>query len=328
MATPLLSVQNLSIAYRIREKYYEAVRDVSFDLDEGESVALVGESGSGKSTIGLSILGLLPKNARITSGRILFGGKSLGDLSREEMRTLRWKQISMIFQGSMNSLDPIFKVGDQMVELLRFHKGMSKQEAKTISAEFIQSVGLKPSALDLYPHELSGGMKQRVVIALALLLNSNLLIADEPTTALDVTTQAEIVALMLRLKASHNMSMIFITHDLSLVPNLCSKVVVLYGGASMERGPISEVFSKPMNPYTKALINSVLTLERKDTMPIPGDPPTLRSMPNGCPFSPRCASAFLECESVFPEEYNVSNAKVRCLLYRTKKQEQQELERA
>jgi oligopeptide/dipeptide ABC transporter ATP-binding protein len=311
----LLSIRKLGIAYEIGGNYYEAVRDVSFDLDEGDSVALVGESGSGKTTAGLAILRLLPRNARITSGEILFGGKDISNLDRKGLRQLRWKQISMIFQGSMNALDPIFKVGDQMVELLRYHEKLSKDEARRKSTEYLSSVGLKPNVLELYPHELSGGMKQRVVIALSLLLNSKLLIADEPTTALDVTTQAEIVALLLRLKEERNMSLIFITHDLALVPNLCKNVVVLYGGTSMERGAISKIFSNPANPYTSALIGSVLTFERKNLTIIPGDPPNIRNMPPGCPFNPRCQSVFFECNKVFPAEYDVNDTKVRCLLY-------------
>jgi oligopeptide/dipeptide ABC transporter ATP-binding protein len=314
---PLLSIRGLTIAYAIEGRMYEAVRDVDFELGEGESLALVGESGSGKSTIGLSLLGLLPTNARVTSGQVLFQDKDILQSTREEMRALRWKQISMVFQGSMNALDPIFKVGDQMVELLKFHKKIGRREAWGESEEYVRKVGLRPSVLGLYPHKLSGGMKQRVVIALALLLNCRLLIADEPTTALDVTTQAEIVALLLKLKEEQKMSMIFITHDLSLVPHLCTKVVVLYGGTSMERGSIAEVFSRPKNPYTSALIASVLTLDRKaEARTIPGDPPNLRSMPSGCPFNPRCSYMFKECREVFPSEYDVSGTKVRCLLHR------------
>ncbi|HYB03302.1 MAG TPA: ABC transporter ATP-binding protein [Nitrososphaerales archaeon] len=311
----LLSVNDLGIAYKVGDSYYDAVRSVSFEIQYGGSIALVGESGSGKSTIGHSILGLLPKNAKLTSGQILFEEKNLAALSREEIRSFRWKEISMIFQGSMNALDPIFKVGDQMNELLEYHQRLSKKDANAISEEYLTKVGLKTSVLNLYPHELSGGMKQRVVIALALLLKSKLLIADEPTTALDVTTQAEIVELLIQLKSEHKMSMIFITHDLSLVENLCEQVVVMYGGAVMERGETSAVFSRPMNPYTKGLVGSVLTLDRKEAGTIPGDPPNLMSMPPGCPFNPRCPSAFAECGKTFPRERQVKESKVRCLLY-------------
>jgi oligopeptide/dipeptide ABC transporter ATP-binding protein len=311
----LLSVNDLGIAYKVGDRYYDAVRSVSFEIHQGGSIALVGESGSGKSTIGHSILGLLPTNAKLTSGEIVFEERNIARLSREEIRSLRWKEISMIFQGSMNALDPIFKVGDQMNELLEYHQQLSKKDAKAISEEYVAKVGLKTSVLNLYPHELSGGMKQRVVIALALLLKSKLLIADEPTTALDVTTQAEIVELLIQLKAEYKMSMIFITHDLSLVENLCEQVVVMYGGAVMERGETSTVFSSPMNPYTRGLVGSVLTLDRKEAGTIPGDPPNLKSMPPGCPFYPRCPSAFAECSRTFPREYQVKESKVRCLLY-------------
>ena len=313
--TSLLSIKDLGIAYKVGDRFYDAVRDVNFDLGEGDSVGLVGESGSGKSTIGLSIIGLLPKNAKVTAGKIFFQDKDILALSKEEIRGLRWKDISMVFQGSMNALDPIFKVGDQMTELLRFHEGISKQAAIAKSEEFLGKVGLKASVLNLYPHELSGGMKQRTLIALALLLRSKLLIADEPTTALDVTTQAEIVELLVKLKSEYKMSLIFITHDLSLVANLCNQVVVLYGGTSMERGNASRIFSNPMNPYTKALIGSVLTFDRKDASTIPGDPPNLKTMPLGCPFNPRCSSAFAQCTTSLPREYQVRDSKVRCLLY-------------
>jgi oligopeptide/dipeptide ABC transporter ATP-binding protein len=311
----LLTVNDLGIAYKVGDQYYEAVRNVSFEIQQGSSIALVGESGSGKSTIGYSILGLLPKNAKLTSGEILFEDKNLVALSREEIRSIRWKQISMIFQGSMNALDPIYKVGDQMMELLIFHEKIPKQDARTKSEEYLTKVGLKTSVMDLYPHELSGGMKQRVVIALALLLKSKLLIADEPTTALDVTTQAEIVELLIQLKSEYRMSMIFITHDLSLVENLCEQVAVMYGGTVMERGGTQSIFSNPANPYTKGLVGSVLTLDRKDAGTIPGDPPNLKSMPPGCPFNPRCPQAFAECSKTFPKEYQLKEAKVRCLLY-------------
>jgi oligopeptide/dipeptide ABC transporter ATP-binding protein len=311
----LLSIKDLGIAYKVGDQYYEAVRSVSFDVEQGASIALVGESGSGKSTIGHSILGLLPKNAKLTSGEILFEGNDIAKYSKEQIRSIRWKDISMVFQGSMNALDPIFKIGDQMKELLQYHEKISKTEARSKSEEIVTKVGLKTSVLDLYPHELSGGMKQRVVIALALLLKSKLVIADEPTTALDVTTQAEIVELLIQLKSEYRMSMIFITHDLSLVENLCEQVAVMYGGTIMERGSTSSVFTGPANPYTKALVGSVLTLERKNAGTIPGDPPNLKTIPTGCPFHPRCASAFAECSQKFPTEYQVKGNRVRCLLY-------------
>jgi peptide/nickel transport system ATP-binding protein len=312
----LLSIKDLSIAYRIGNSFYDAVRDVSFDLDEGHSLAIVGESGSGKSTIALSLLGLLPRNAKVTSGEASFADYSnIYSISDQELRAIRWKQISMIFQGSMNALDPIFTVGKQMTELLRYHRRVSKQEAQQTSREYLEKVGLAPSVLRLYPHELSGGMKQRVVIALALLLDSKLLVADEPTTALDVTTQADIVSLLLKLKAERHMSMIFITHDLSLAPQVCDEIAVMYGGTTMERGDIQDVLRAPRNPYTKALISSVLTLDRSKAQSIPGDPPNIQSMPQGCPFNTRCPSVFNRCIQVFPEEYHVDRARVRCLLY-------------
>ncbi len=311
----LLSVENLGIAYRIGDRQFDAVHDVSFDVGEGATVALVGESGSGKSTIGLSILGLLPRNGQIRTGRLIFDGKNIVEMNAAELRSMRWTKISMIFQGSMNALDPVYKIKDQLGELLRFHHKMNRREALGVSGEFIEKVGLKSSVLDLFPHELSGGMKQRVVIAMSLILNPELLIADEPTTALDVTTQAEIVNLMRDIVKEREMSMIFITHDLSLVPLLSDEVVVMYGGTTMERGLVKEVFRHPLNPYTQALMNSVVTLRSKGLEGIPGDPPTIESVPSACPFQTRCDSVFDQCRERLPLEIEVENRKVRCHLF-------------
>lgn len=311
----LLSVRGLSVAYSTEEGELPAVRDVSLELERGEGLALVGESGSGKSTIGLAILGLLPPNARLLSGSIEFEGRELTTLPEEERRRLRWSRISMIFQGSMNALDPLMKVGDQLYELLRYHRGLEKGAAREVMTGLLGRVGLGPSVLDLYPHELSGGMRQRVVIAMALALEPSLLIADEPTTGLDVTTQAEIILMLRALVRERRMAILFITHDLALAPQLCGRVVVLYGGTTMEAGPIEGVLSRPLNPYTQALLRSLITLERRSGEPIAGDPPTLRSLPSGCPFHSRCASAFSRCREALPRELPVQGHSVRCHLY-------------
>ena len=301
----ILSVESLGISYEIDKRDYLAVNDVNFKLDEGESMALVGESGSGKSTVGLSLMGLLPPNGKVSSGLIRFQDREFALLKEKEVRELRWKHISMVFQGSMNALDPILTVRNQLGEILKFHENKSKTEADPIIVDMLQKVGLKPSVMNLYPHEMSGGMKQRVVIAMALLLKPELLIADEPTTALDVTTQAEIILQLQQLIKEEKMSVIFITHDLSLVPQLCSKVVILYGGTTMESGAVDDVFGNPLNPYTVALMNSIVSLEGKNIQAIPGNPPTLQTVPHGCPFNQRCTKAFSPCFESFPRNHHL-----------------------
>lgn len=312
---PTLSVESLGMEYMVEGRGFSAVNDVNFQLGEGESMALVGESGSGKSTIGLGIMGLLPPNGRISSGKILFGGKDIASLPQRELRAMRWKRISMVFQGSMNALDPILTVERQLSELLKFHENKSRKESRPIIVDMLRKVGLEESVADLYPHEMSGGMKQRVVIAMALLLRPDLLIADEPTTALDVTTQAEIIIRLKKLIKEEGMSVIFITHDLSLAPQLCRRVVILYGGTTMETGLIDEIFARPLNPYTSALMGSVVSLDHRKAIAIPGDPPTLQTVPSGCPFNARCPRVFDRCHEEFPREIPFEGRSVRCHLY-------------
>lgn len=309
-----MEIRDLSVAYKLGDEYYDAVRHVSFEVENGDSVALVGESGSGKSTVGLAVMGALPANGIIKSGAIRLESQELID-NPEAVKKVRWKKVSMVFQGSMNTLDPLFKVGAQMRELLEYHLGEKREEAERLATEALEKVSLKRSVMDLYPHELSGGMKQRVAIAMALLLKPKLLIADEPTTALDVTTQAEIISLLADLIRGEGMSMLFITHDLSLVPQLCDKIVVMYGGCSMERGDSSLIIKRPLNPYTTALMASVNISRGSLGAGIPGDPPSLRATPPGCPFNPRCSRAFVECSRSFPHEVEVEGRLVRCLLY-------------
>jgi peptide/nickel transport system ATP-binding protein len=311
----LLSVEGLTIAYEVDGKEYRAVNEVGFSLEEGESLALVGESGSGKSTLGLSLMGLLPANGRIKSGSIRFAGKDLVGAGQDVIRSHRWKRISMVFQSSMNALDPILTIKRQFTELLNFHEGVTGQEAERRIVDILEKVELKPAVMNLYPHEMSGGMKERAVIALALILGPDLLIADEPTTALDVTTQAEIITRLKELIKNEKMSMIFITHDLSLVPHVCKNVVILYGGTTMEKGGVSDVFSNAMNPYTKALLESVVTIENRNATTILGDSPTLRTIPSGCPFHTRCKQVFDPCYSTLPQEFRISGRMVRCHLY-------------
>ncbi len=293
MAT-LLQVQNLQTSFRTRDGIVRAVQGVSFDLEEGETLGIVGKSGSGKSVTALSIMRLIPEPpGKIKSGEVLYRGKDLLKYSRSEMRNIRGKEIAMIFQDPMTSLNPVLTLSKQIGESLQVHLNMTKKQARNRTIELLKLVGI-PSAeqrLDSYPHQFSGGMRQRVMIAMALSCNPKLLIADEPTTALDVTIQAQILDLIRRLKSEFNTAVIFITHDLGVVAGLCNRVIVLYGGRIMEQATTEELYGDPRHPYTLGLLKSVPRLdeERKERLePIPGMPPDLINSIPGCPFYPRC----------------------------------------
>jgi oligopeptide transport system ATP-binding protein len=291
---PLLQVNDLQTHFHTREGVLKAVNGVTFHVREGETLGIVGESGSGKSVTALSIMRLIQTPpGRIAGGEVLYRGRDLLKASQREMRAIRGKEISMIFQDPMTSLNPVLTVSRQIGESLRLHLGMNKGEARARTVELLKMVGI-PSAeqrLDSYPHQFSGGMRQRVMIALALSCNPKLLIADEPTTALDVTIQAQILDLMRRLKSELGMAVIFITHDLGVVAGLCDRVMVMYGGRVMEQAPTGTLYAEPRHPYTLGLLRSVPRLdeERKERLtPIPGVPPDLVHAPPGCPFFPRC----------------------------------------
>jgi oligopeptide transport system ATP-binding protein len=282
----------------------QAVRGVSFNLNEGETLGIVGESGSGKSVTALSIMRLIPwPPGKIVNGEIIYKGDDLLKYSNEEMRHIRGREISMIFQDPMTSLNPVMTVGKQIGEMLRLHLGMTQKQARSRTIELLKMVGI-PSAeqrLDAYPHQFSGGMRQRVMIAMALSCDPRLLIADEPTTALDVTIQAQILEIIKRLKSELNTAVIFITHDLGVVAGLCDRVVVMYGGRIMEESPTAALYKDPRHPYTLGLLKSVPRLdeERKERLePIPGMPPDLVNPIPGCPFYPRCT---------YREEYHRDN---------------------
>lgn len=319
MSDVLLEVKNLKTTFHDKGARIEAVRSVNLKVKSGEILGIVGESGSGKSVMMKSVLGIIPPNASI-EGEIVFEGKHIEKLSDREMRKIRGRDISMIFQDPMTALDPLKKVGSHIEEVLIRHKHMSKIDARVLAVKFLEMVGI-PSPdkrMDQYPHEFSGGMRQRVLIAMALCCSPKLLIADEPTTALDVTIQAQILALLKKLKNENNMSVVLITHDLGVVASLCSRIAVMYAGMIMEEGLTDEIFYSPKHPYTRALLNSIPKLEgeeRERLKPIKGTAPSLLNPPKGCPFAERCEIAVDKCFNSVPEYRSFSATQsCRCFL--------------
>jgi oligopeptide/dipeptide ABC transporter ATP-binding protein len=290
---PLLAVEDLRVQFTTRRGTVYAVNGISFEIAPGETLGIVGESGCGKSVTSLAVLGLIPGNGQITSGRALFGGRDLVRLGDRALRGVRGREIAMIFQDPMTSLNPVLTIGRQIREALQTHFGMSKKEADARAAELIDRVGI-PSAearLKDYPHQFSGGMRQRAMIAMALACRPKLLIADEPTTALDVTIQAQILTILRELVVDEETALILITHDLGVVAGMCERVNVMYGGMFMETGSTDQLFGSPRHPYTLGLLQSVPRLDatRRDRLqPIEGAPPNMLSSPKACPFQPRC----------------------------------------
>jgi peptide/nickel transport system ATP-binding protein len=301
----------------------KAVDGISFRLNKGEAMALVGESGSGKSSLAFTIIRLLPRNVAEAGGEILFYDEELGvvDLAKmnedEIRRKIRWKKISMVFQASMNALNPILRVQDQMIEPLVLHLGLSREEAVKIAEEALRSVGLAKDVLMRYPFELSGGMKQRVVIAMAIMMRPRLVILDEPTSALDVITQANIMNLLKELKAKFDLSYILITHDIALASEIADKIGVMYAGRLAEVAPADVFFRKPKHPYSQKLLAAMPTLrEEKSIEYIPGDVPSLITPPSGCRFHPRCPYAIKgKCEKEEPQTKQIDGGEVACWLY-------------
>ena len=313
----LLSVKNLSTEFPVKKGIVKAVEDVSFDVDAGEILAIVGESGSGKSVTSLSVMGLLAEPGHVAGGSMEFEGKDLVHLSEREYRALRGNDMAMIFQEPMTSLNPVYRVGKQIVEAIRTHENVSKKEARERAIDMLRKVGI-PSPekrIDDYPHQMSGGMRQRVMIAMALSCNPKLLIADEPTTALDVTIQAQILDLMKKLQKEDGSSILLITHDLGVVAEMCTRVIVMYAGKIVEMAPVEKLFATPSHPYTQGLIASVPKLGSgvKVLPSIPGSVPDLASMPTGCRFAPRCKYATDKCREQEPELLDISeDQKCRC----------------
>ena len=289
MTEKVLDVKNLKIDFHTYAGDVKAIRNVSFHLNKGETLAIVGESGSGKSVTTRTIIGLLAKNAEIVGGEIDFHGKNLLATKEKDWRKIRGNEISMIFQDPMTSLDTTMKIGQQIAEPLIKHKGVSKKEAWKKALEMMKAVGIPDAEkrINQYPHQFSGGMRQRIVIAIALICEPEVLLADEPTTALDVTVQAEILDLMKDLQKKIGTSIIFITHDLGVVAGMADRVAVMYAGEILEYGSVDDIFYNPQHPYTWGLINSMPTLESEELESIPGTPPNLLDPPKGDPFAPR-----------------------------------------
>ncbi|MRX83743.1 ABC transporter ATP-binding protein [Eggerthella guodeyinii] len=316
----LLSVKNLSTEFPVKKGIVRAVEDVSFDVDAGEILAIVGESGSGKSVTSLSVMGLLAEPGHVAGGSMEFEGKDLATLSEKQYRELRGNDMAMIFQEPMTSLNPVYRVGNQIVEAIRTHEKVSKAEAKARAVDLLRKVGIpSPEArINDYPHQMSGGMRQRVMIAMALACNPKLLIADEPTTALDVTIQAQILDLLRRLRDDTGMAVLLITHDLGVVSETADRVVVMYCGQVVEEAEVRTLFDHPMHPYTLGLLKSIPRLEDDDTKRlymIKGMVPNPLEMPPGCHFSDRCDSCMDICRTKVPDLVDLDGHKVRCFLY-------------
>jgi len=319
---PLLEVKDLRVYYYTLKGVVKAVDKVSFSVEKGETLGLAGESGCGKSTLGFSLLRLVPPPGRIVGGKILFEGMDVTAMPEDKLRReYRWKRVSMIFQGAMNALNPVKTIGDQIAEAILAHEeNVTKREALERAAELLKMVGIEPRRIRSYPHELSGGMKQRVVIAMALALNPPLVIADEPTTALDVVVQAQIMNLLKRLKKEYGMSMILISHDLALIAEIADKVAIMYAGKIVEIGTAEQIYNNPKHPYTQGLIRSVPRLRGAKRLEwIPGQPPDLRNPPPGCRFAPRCPYAMDRCRREEPPMVEVEPGHwVACWLYAKK----------
>lgn len=317
MARKLLSVRDLKTSFFTHVGEVKAVRGISFDVNEGEVLGIVGESGSGKSVTSLSIMGLLQYPGRVVDGEILLNGEDILTYSKDQMRKVRGKEIAMIFQDPMTSLNPVYTIGNQVMEMILEHEKMTKREARARAIEMLKLVGI-PAAekrIDSYPHEFSGGMRQRVMIALALSCNPKLLIADEPTTALDVTIQAQILSLIKSLNKQFGMTTMLITHDLGVVATVCDKVAVMYGGLIMEYGTADEIFYHPRHPYTMGLLGSIPHVdggEKRRLIPIDGTPPDLINPPKGCPFSTRCKYCMNVCTREQPPYFAEDKHRTMC----------------
>lgn len=318
MTEPILHVDDLTMHYTTRAGDVSAVDNVSFSLVKGESLGLVGESGCGKTSVAICLLKLLPDNAHIKGGHIYLNGVDLVPLSEEQVRRYRWRRISMIFQAAMNSLNPVYKVGDQIIEAMETHlENFSYPAAREKVAELFRLVGLDPALMEQYPHEYSGGMRQRAVIAMALITNPKLVLLDEPTSALDVLTQANIMNSLKRIKQEFDVTYILITHDIATSSELADEVLVMYAGHLVEHSPAEVFYKNPTHPYAQKLMASVPTLREDKALEfIPGRPPSLINPPKGCRFAPRCPKRFEMCDQE-PPLFSLDGGRVvKCWLVR------------
>ena len=305
----VLEVKDLVTTFRIGKKEYEVLRGISFDINENETVCMVGESGCGKSVTTLSVMDLLPNNGRVVSGSIKLNGQELTELSPKERNALRGKQMGMIFQEPMTALNPLLTIGRQLTEGLRLHKGLSKEEAWKVAVTYLEKVGIAnpETRMKQYPFQLSGGMRQRIMIAMVMAVEPSLLIADEPTTALDVTIQKQVLVLLNKLKKDVSTGILFITHDLGVVAEIADRVIILYSGRKVEEGSIEAIFAKPLHPYTVGLMKAVPNVDEDDfdIQPIPGTFPNITEEIGGCRFHPRCPYATERCRTEVPAELEI-----------------------
>jgi oligopeptide/dipeptide ABC transporter ATP-binding protein len=312
----VLQVRDLVVSYGISDRELRAVNKVSLDIAESESVGLCGESGSGKSTLALSLMRLLPINAKILEGEVVLNGENILLKDEKEMEKIRGKVCSIVFQGALNALNPVYRISDQISEAILQHKNLSKQDAEKQVKELSLLVNLDPQRLRSYPHELSGGMKQRVLIATALSCEPDLVIMDEPVTALDVMTQSRILEEIKRLKSELHQSILFISHDINTMAEFCDRIFIMYAGRILEHADTKTIFNNPRHPYTSGLLKS-LFMDTKGTLySIPGEPPNLMNLPSGCPFHPRCRYKLSICEAELPEIVETDkNHFVRCHVF-------------
>ncbi|WP_315741542.1 MULTISPECIES: ABC transporter ATP-binding protein [unclassified Bradyrhizobium] len=319
MSVPVLSVRNLQVEFASRRGILHAIDGISFDIAKGEVLGVVGESGAGKSVTGLAVIGLIDRPGRIAGGEIYLSGLRIDNLEAEAMRQVRGKRIGMIFQDPLTSLNPLYRIGDQIVETIKTHTSLTDQQARRRAIDLLAEVGIPApeKRIDGYPHEFSGGMRQRVVIALALCAEPELIIADEPTTALDVSVQAQIIALIKRLGRDHGTAVMLVTHDMGVIAETCDRVAVMYAGRIAEIGLVQEVIKNPLHPYAKGLMGAIPTLagEDKRLVQIPGSMPRLSAIPAGCAFNPRCDFAFDRCRIERPEPLRQGAQAVACHLY-------------
>lgn len=312
--TELLAVSDLSIDYRSDGEWLSAVSDATFTVERGRILGIVGESGCGKSTLARGLIRLLPENGRITRGRVVLDGVDLLTLKDADLRRYRWDRVSMVFQGAMNVLDPVYRIGAQIAEAIRWHRPVSRREAWATARRLLGEVGIEADRARSYPHELSGGMKQRVGIAMAIALEPDLVIADEPTTALDVITQDVVLGQLVDLQRSAGNSMILISHDMGIIVESCDDVAVMYAGEIVETGTVEDVFAKPAHPYTIGLVNAIpKSGAETDAVSIPGHPPGAGEWPAGCRFRARCPFAAPGCEDPIPWTLIGHAHGVRCM---------------
>jgi peptide/nickel transport system ATP-binding protein len=317
---PVLSVRNLRVEFATRRGLLRAIDGVSFDIAKGEVLGVVGESGAGKSVTGLATIGLIDPPGRIAGGEIVLSGLRVDNLPPEQMRRIRGKRIAMIFQDPLTSLNPLYRIGDQLVETIHTHLNMNEAQARKRAVDLLAEVGIPApdKRVDAYPHEFSGGMRQRVVIALAIAAEPELIIADEPTTALDVSVQAQIIALIKRLGRDHGTAVMLVTHDMGVIAETSDRVAVMYSGRIAEIGPVRDVVQRPLHPYARGLMGAIPTLSgdaSQRLVQIEGSMPRLSAIPNGCAFHPRCAFALDRCRIDRPEPLAVGAQQVACHLY-------------